>query len=140
MDFRWAYSAWILTLVAALCSLFFSEIMELKPCSLCWYQRVCLFPLVLVIAAGIAKRDRGLVAYALPLVLSGLAISTFHILLQLGIISEALAPCVEGESCSQKQIVWLGFVSIPMMSLGAFVAIGACLIQQVRMARGGHGQ
>jgi disulfide bond formation protein DsbB len=128
----WAYAAWLLALVGSLASLFISEIMELRPCSLCWYQRVCLFPLVLVIGAGIARADRELAWYALPLALVGLAIATHHNLLQLGIIPETLAPCVEGESCSEKQIEWLGFVTIPLMALGSFLAISACLVQNHR--------
>ena len=130
---RWAYAAWILALFATSSSLFLSEIMELRPCTLCWYQRVCLFPLVLVIGAGIARADRGLTVYSLPLVVAGLLISGYHNLLQLGIVPATLAPCVEGESCSQKQIEWFGFITIPMMSFLSFILIAACLIQYHRV-------
>jgi len=134
---HWAYTAWFLALVGTLSSLFVSEIMDLSPCVLCWYQRICLFPLVLVIGAGIARRDAALATYALPLALAGLGIAIYHNLLQLGIIPEELAPCTAGASCSEKQVEWLGFITIPLMALGAFGLISLCLIQHHRSARRG---
>ena len=133
-DQNWAYAAWVLVLVASLSSLFFSEVVELRPCSMCWYQRICLFPLVLVIGAGIARNDPGLVWYALPLAVIGLGIALYHNGLQLGIIPESLAPCVEGESCSDKQIEWFGFLTIPMMASLNFGLVCGCLIQHHRTA------
>ncbi len=132
---QWAYAAWLIALIATFSSLFLSEIMELRPCELCWYQRLCLFPLVLVIGAGIVREDPGLAAYALPLTLIGLGISMHHNLLQLGVIPESLAPCVEGESCSEKQVEIFGFVTIPLMALCTYVAIATCLILHHRNAR-----
>lgn len=127
-DLRFAYLAWTLALLAALGSIFFGEVMKLPPCTLCWYQRICLFPLVLVLAVGIVLRDPRVVAYALPLVLLGLSISVYHNLIYYGVIPEALSPCTEGVSCSTRQIEWLGFITIPMMSLGAFSSILASLL------------
>lgn len=127
-NFTFAYLAWTFALLAALGSLFFGEVMKLPPCTLCWYQRICLFPLVLIIAVGIAQRDRQLVSYSLPLVLAGLGIAIYHNLIYFGIIPETLSPCTEGVSCSTRQIEWLGFLTIPLMSLAAFSSILATLI------------
>ncbi|HKP67961.1 MAG TPA: disulfide oxidoreductase [Pyrinomonadaceae bacterium] len=121
------YLAWVAALVAAIGSLFFSEVMELPPCLLCWYQRIAMYPLVLVIGVGIVLRDRRVTAYALPLALAGLAISVYHNLLYYGLIPESITPCTQGISCTTVQIEWLGFITIPLMALSAFVIITACL-------------
>ena len=67
--------AWLQATVATAGSLYFSEIMDLPPCSLCWYQRIAMYPLVIILALGIRRRDRSLPAYVLPLSLIGLAIT-----------------------------------------------------------------
>ena len=122
-----AYLAWVVALLATVGSLFFSEVMGLPPCVLCWYQRVAMYPLVLIIATGIAARDGRMRAYALPLALAGLALAVYHNLLYYGFIPETLTPCSEGASCTERQIEWLGFVTIPLMGLASFAAVALCL-------------
>jgi disulfide bond formation protein DsbB len=134
--FVYAYAAWVIALIAMLMSLFFGEVMQLPPCTLCWYQRICLYPLTAVLAVGIVLRDEKLLAYALPLVLAGLGFSIYHNLLYYGVIPEALAPCTEGASCSARQIEWLGFIGIPLMALLAFLAIlGSLLLHRKTQRR-----
>ncbi len=123
-----AYAAWVITLLATVGSLFFSEVMGLPPCVLCWYQRIAMYPLVLIIATGIVKRDARMKAYALPLCLAGLGLAVYHNLLYYGVIPQTLAPCAEGASCTEKQIEWFGFVTIPLMGLASFVAVALCLL------------
>ncbi len=122
------YLAWVIALVATVGSLFFSEVMGLQPCVLCWYQRIAMYPLVLVIGAGIIMRDGRMMYYALPLCLAGLAISVYHNLLYYGILPESIAPCTAGISCTSRQIEWLGFITIPLMALTAFALLGMCLL------------
>jgi disulfide bond formation protein DsbB len=122
------YSAWIIALVATVGSLFFSEVMQLPPCVLCWYQRIAMYPLVLIIGSGIILRDSRMKSYALPLCLIGLTISIYHNLLYYGLIPESITPCVEGISCTSRQIEWLGFITIPLMALTAFIGITICLL------------
>jgi disulfide bond formation protein DsbB len=119
--------AWTLALVATVGSLFFSEVMQLPPCVLCWYQRIAMYPLVLIIGIGIISKDVRMKIYALPLCLVGLAISVYHNLLYYGIIPESIMPCQQGISCTSRQIEWLGFITIPLMSLTAFILITICL-------------
>lgn len=119
---------WVLATGASLGSLFFSEIMELAPCSLCWYQRTFMFPLAVVLLFGVLAADRGCVRYALPLVIGGWLLALYHVLLHVGVISESAAPCQQGVSCTEVQFELLGFASIPVMALAAFSAIGAGLI------------
>lgn len=122
------YLAWVIALAATVGSLFFSEVMGLPPCVLCWYQRIAMYPLVLVIGSGIVMRDRRMKNYALPLCFSGLIISIYHNLLYYGIIPESITPCTAGISCTSRQIEWLGFITIPLMALTAFVGVGLCLL------------
>lgn len=122
------YLAWIIALIATVGSLFFSEVMELPPCVLCWYQRIAMYPLVFIIGAGIILKDKRLKAYALPLCLIGLAISGYHNLLYYGFIPETITPCTEGVSCTEKQIEWLGFITIPLMGLVSFLSVTICLL------------
>lgn len=122
------YLAWLIALVATVGSLFFSEVMLLPPCVLCWYQRIAMYPLVLIIGSGIIMRDDRMRVYALPVCLIGLAVSIYHNLLYYGILPESIAPCVQGISCTSKQIEWLGFITIPLMALAAFVGLSLCLL------------
>jgi disulfide bond formation protein DsbB len=122
------YLAWAIALVATVGSLFFSEVMQLPPCVLCWYQRIAMYPLVIIIGIGIAMRDSRMRNYALPVCLIGLAVSIYHNLLYYRIIPESLAPCVQGISCTSKQIEWFGFITIPLMALTAFVGLALCLL------------
>ena len=122
------YSAWIIALVATVGSLFFSEVMQLPPCVLCWYQRIAMYPLVLIIGVGIISRDSRMKSYALPLALTGLAISVYHNLLYYGLIPESITPCTQGISCTSRKIEWLGFITIPLLALAAFVSIALCLL------------
>jgi len=122
------YAAWIIALVATVGSLFFSEVMQLPPCVLCWYQRIAMYPLVVIIGVGIVTRDRRMKNYAVPLCLIGLAISIYHNLLYYGIIPESIAPCTQGISCTSRQIEWLGFITIPLLALTAFIGLALCLL------------
>jgi disulfide bond formation protein DsbB len=122
------YLAWAIALVGAAGSLFFSEVMQLPPCVLCWYQRIALYPLVIIIGCGIVMRDSRMKNYALPFCLIGLAISIYHNLVYYRIIPESLAPCAQGVPCTSRQIEWFGFVTIPLMSLAAFAVLALCLL------------
>jgi disulfide bond formation protein DsbB len=121
------YAAWVIALLATVGSLFFSEVMGLPPCALCWYQRIAMYPLVLIVATGIIARDGRVRAYALPLCLAGLAVSVYHNLLYYGVVPATLTPCTEGASCTERQLEWLGFITIPLMGLASFVAVALCL-------------
>jgi disulfide bond formation protein DsbB len=120
--------AWVQALIATLGSLYFSEVMTLPPCVLCWYQRIAMYPLVVVLGVGLLLRERRIRLYALPLSLAGLAIALYHNLLYYGIIPESIQPCTTGVSCTSRQIEWLGFITIPLLSLVAFTVISAALI------------
>ena len=121
------YAAWTVALASTIGSLFFSEVMQLPPCVLCWYQRIAMYPLILIIGVGIVLRDWRMKYYALPVCLSGLAIAVYHNLLYYGFIPDSITPCTQGISCTSVQIEWLGFITIPLMALTSFICISLCL-------------
>lgn len=129
-DSTWSllFGGWLIASASSLGALFFSEVMELPPCVLCWYQRIFMFPLVLLLPLGLFPFDRKIVRYALPLALGGWLIALFHLLLVSGFIPESIRPCTQGVPCTEVQIQWLGFVTIPLLSFVAFSAIGALMI------------
>jgi len=130
------FVCWLLVTAATLGSLFFSEVMGLPPCSLCWYQRIFMFPLPILLLMGLFPLDAKVVRYALPLALAGWAIAAYHTLLQLGVIPETAAPCSQGVSCSSAYLELFGFVSIPVLSLLAFSsAVGLLILLSRRLAR-----
>ncbi len=122
------YFAWLIALFSMVGSLFFSEVMELPPCVLCWYQRIAVYPLVLIIGIGIILRDLRMKTYSLPFAVIGLAISVYHNLLYYGFIPEAITPCTEGVPCNAVQIELLGFITIPLMGLISFIMLTLCLM------------
>lgn len=120
--------AWIIALFSIAGSLFFSEVMHLPPCILCWYQRIAMYPLILIIGTGILVRDGRVKLYALPLCVAGLVVAVYHNLIYYGFIPESITPCSEGVPCNAVQIEWLDFITIPLLGLAAFVSIALCLL------------
>ncbi len=117
------FVAFLVSLIATLGSLFFSEIMNFVPCSLCWYQRIFMYPLVFIFLTNLLYPDKSVFKYSFPLVFIGLIISIYHNLLILKIIPEKLSPCVNGVPCSIDYLNWFGFITIPLMSFTAFFII-----------------
>lgn len=129
-DANWTilFVCWLIASVSTLGSLFFSEILDFPPCVLCWYQRICLFPLVVIFLAGLFPFDKSVVKYAFPLIVIGWLISVYHNLLYTGIIPESIQPCDETLSCTDVHLGLFGFITIPMLSFVAFSAMAALLI------------
>ena len=131
----WAllFAAWIVATSATLGSLFFSEVAGVPVCVLCWYQRIAMYPLVIILAIGLFPYDPKVVRYASALTGLGWLIALFHVLLVAGIIPENVQPCVQGIPCSETHISWLGFLNIPVLSLLTFSLIGVLLFFTPRM-------
>ncbi len=122
------FCAWLIASVSTLGALFFGEVMQLPPCVLCWYQRIFMFPLAVILPLGLFPFDRNVVRYALPLAVIGFLFAVFHLLLVAGVIPESIKPCTQGVPCSETVIEWFGFVTIPLLSVLAFLTILALLI------------
>lgn len=122
------FACWLVATTSTLGALFLGEVMGVTPCVLCWYQRIFIFPLVFILAAGLIPFDPKIVRYALPLAALGWLVAVFHLLLAAGVIPESITPCTQGVPCSQEQIEWFGFVTIPLLSVVAFSIINALLV------------
>lgn len=128
---RWTalFSAWLIALVSTLGALFLGEVMGRTPCVLCWYQRMAMFPLVVILAVGLLPVvDLRSVRYALPLAVGGWAVALYHCLLYWGVVPKDLVPCGQGASCTEAQLALAGFLSIPLLSLMAFSLIVLLLV------------
>ncbi len=121
------FASWLIASIATLGALFFGEVMKVPTCALCWYQRIFMFPLVLILPAGLFPLDPRVVRYALPLSIGGWAVALFHVLVVAGFIPEKVQPCTQGIPCSETHIQWLGFITIPLLALVAFTVIIALL-------------
>jgi disulfide bond formation protein DsbB len=129
-DKKWIllFIAWTISAFSTLGSLFFSEVMKLPPCILCWYQRIFMYPLVLTLLMGLFPFERKVIKFSLPLVIVGWGIAVYHNLLYYKILPESASPCVQGISCTTVQLNWLGFITIPFLSLAGFTLILSLLI------------
>lgn len=122
------YIALVQAIVATLGSLYFSEIAHYTPCELCWFQRIAMYPLVLVLIVGILRRDKWVYQYVFPAAIVGWFIALYHNLLYLHILPWWNQPCSSGVSCTTKYISWGGFITIPFLAFVAFSVILAMMV------------
>lgn len=124
------HALWWAFVVAAssmLGSLYFSEVADYAPCKLCWYQRVAMYSLAIILLVAAIRRDRSVVPYAVPLAVIGLLVSTYHYLVE-------WFPTLETNVCSTDvpcTTVWFrtfGFVSLAFMAFCGFTAVVTVLL------------
>ena len=127
--------AWLVAVAATAGALFIGEVMGMVPCTLCWYQRMGMFPLALLLGMACFAEDRRGAVYALPLALAGAAIALYHTLLVAGIVPKAWVPCGPGVSCADQKLDILDGLQIPWLSLAAFLAIAFLLTLYLRKTR-----
>jgi disulfide bond formation protein DsbB len=114
--------AWVVAFLATAGSLYFSEVAGFEPCRLCWYQRIAMYPLVVILAIAAARRERAGAWYAIGMALVGAIVSGYHVLLE-------WFPSLDAGACSATTpctLVWFrvfGFISLPTLALTAFVLI-----------------
>jgi disulfide bond formation protein DsbB len=118
--------AWLVAALSTLGSLYFSEVAHFTPCKLCWYQRICMYPLSVILLVGARSRDRRVVWYALPFAVVGLAVSSYHYLIEWYPTLEATS-CDLSAPCTQVWFRSFGFVSLAFMAGCGFIAIIALL-------------
>ena len=122
------FAAWLVAATSTLGALYFGEVVELPICVLCWYQRIFLFPLALILPFGLFPPDRRIIRSALALAVPGALVAGYHLLLAGGVIPKPLRPCEQGIPCSETVIQWFGFLTIPLLSAVAFPTIIALLV------------
>jgi disulfide bond formation protein DsbB len=120
--------AFVVAAVATLGSLYLSEVANFIPCRLCWYQRIAMYPLPILLGIAWWKRDAGVRRYALPLAVIGMAISTYHILVERFPSLEGSGVCEVANPCSVRWVERFGFVTIPTMALAGFALISGLLV------------
>lgn len=118
--------AWMVAFVATIGSLVYSEIIHFPPCRLCWFQRIAMYPMAIVLLVGAVRRDFAVKYYALPLALIGLGISVYHYVLQRVPTLESGA-CDPSNPCSAIFVDIFGFISIPFMAGAGFIVIAVLL-------------
>ena len=122
------YISWLTALVATLGSLYFSEVRQVIPCDMCWYQRIAMYPLVILLGMATFRSDIEMKRYALPFSVIGMGLSSLHYAEQKIESFGGMAPCQSGVPCDGEYINWLGFITIPFLALIAFVIITVCLL------------
>lgn len=109
--------------VAMLGSLYFSEVADYVPCRLCWFQRIAMYPIALVALVALVRRDRDARWYLVPMAAIGAAISTYHYLIERGVLDDSEACALIGPSCADVWFEEFGFVTLAFMALAGFVAV-----------------
>ncbi len=120
--------AWVTAIIAMTGSLFFSERMGFIPCTLCWYQRILMYPLVLFLGIAFYRNDKGIYKYVLPVSVIGMMTSSYHYALQKIPSLHEFSSCTSGVPCSGQYINWLGFITIPFLALVAFSIITIMMV------------
>ncbi|RAS90834.1 disulfide bond formation protein B (plasmid) [Priestia endophytica] len=129
------FISWILSLVSILGSLYFSEVLKYEPCELCWYERIFMYPLLFILGLAIIKKDFCQSRYVLVLCSIGSIISLYHYAFQKGIIGKYVVFACGRVSCMEGYINWLGFITIPLLSFVAFLAITIMMIVIIKIEK-----
>lgn len=134
---HWRWLAFGVATLATAGSLVFSEAIGYQPCTLCWYQRIAMYPMVVIFGVDLLGKKRPTRRYAFPLAVVGLATSIYHYLIQVFPAADQ-GMCASGVSCSARYVEEFGFVSIPFMAGAAFALIIAILWALGRPAETGE--
>ncbi len=122
IDSRYRELALLTALVSTSGSLFLSQVMGWTPCDLCWYQRIFMYPLVVIFASSLFFNNKNVSDYAIPMTVIGAGISIYHYFVQ--VMSEIQSGCAPGGvDCSTTHTFYFDYMSIPIMALTGFVII-----------------
>jgi disulfide bond formation protein DsbB len=130
-DWLWGYELWAAFVVAAIAtggSLFFSQIAGFIPCEMCWFQRICMYPLSILTLFLAWNGDNRAARYLLPFPIVGAAASTYHILIENHWVATPAECQLGGAGCAVKWINEFGYMTIPTLALTAFLLLIAFLV------------
>jgi disulfide bond formation protein DsbB len=114
---------WTVSLVATFGSLYFSEVRGYEPCTLCWYQRILMYPIVLISGIALFQKNARIALTTAVFAIVGGSISLYHYGIQkLSVLSDS-APACGNVPCTGQYVNYLGFITIPFMALVAFLII-----------------
>jgi disulfide bond formation protein DsbB len=120
---------WVVAAVTTAGSLYYSEVAHFIPCELCWYQRICVYPLSVILLVAAVRKDTAIWRYVAPQVLVGIAIATYHT--QLQAFPDQHTFCSTLIPCTTRYVWEFGFVSLPLMDLVALCFVGLMLVAAV---------
>jgi disulfide bond formation protein DsbB len=120
--------SFIISLVATLGSLYYSQIAHFLPCELCWFQRICIYPQVILLGLALIKKSSAIIDYSLALLSVGLIISLYHNYIYYNAATSSVCSIVA--PCTQQYVTGFNFITIPLMSLTTIVLIGLLLISK----------
>ena len=125
---EWSYwLVFLIALVSMLGSLYYSEIVGYAACSLCWYQRIAMYPLVVIMGIAAWKRDSIIRVYVLPLMTIGAVLALYQYIIGYFPDAEVLG-CSLDVSCTERYIWEFGFLDFPFMSLAGFSLMIALML------------
>lgn len=125
--------AFALALVSTIGSLYYSGVVHFRPCRLCWWQRIFMYPLVPLLGISALRRDRAAAIYALPFVVGGLAYGAYHA--QLRWFPSQGSSCEAEAACTSVWVNTFGFVSIPFMAFCGFLGIAGLIASHLQLHR-----
>lgn len=128
-------ASWVLAVLATTGALFLGEVMGMAPCQLCWFQRIFMFPLAIILGMAAFSDDRRGAVYGIALALAGAAVAAYHSALVTGWVPQWWIPCGAGPSCRDQSLAILGGIQLPWLSLASFVAICVLLAAYLRETR-----
>jgi len=118
------FLSFLIGLTATLGSLYLSEVRAFTPCKLCWFQRIFMYPIPIILGVSLFKKARDVALYVIPLSLIGSLIAIYHYYLQIN--PDPLVPCTTvgfSVSCNETFFTYFGYITIPWMSFSAFILI-----------------
>jgi len=121
-------AAWLIALIAMVLSLYSSDVLSYPVCHLCWYQRICIYPLVIILGIGAFTNDLRAAVYGLPLSIIGALFAFYQYLEQMIPGFAPIQFCTAALTCSTIHFRFWGFITYPFLSFIACLVITACLI------------
>jgi len=126
---------WVVSLVATLGSLYFSEIRGYIPCTMCWFQRIFMYPIVIITTVAVIQKNAKIAMTTAVFSVIGGCISLYHYGVQkIDFLTES-APACGLVSCTGQYINWLGFITIPFLALTAFILIAITSFYMIRQLK-----
>lgn len=126
---QWSlFFTWIIALISVLATLYAGHILDMPVCHLCWYQRICIYPLVIIIGMASFRNDASVAIYTIPLTLLGAVFAFYQYLEQMIPGFAPIDVCSGGPSCSETHIQLLGFITFPFLSLLACLVMFILLV------------
>ncbi|MDP1573891.1 MAG: disulfide bond formation protein B [Coxiellaceae bacterium] len=121
------FLSWLIAMTAVIATLFFSEVLHWKVCNLCWYQRIAIYPLVILLGIAAFRDDKNIIPYVKTFCMIGLLLAIYQYAEQMIPGFAPLALCTQGISCAETPIKLLGFITVPLLSAIACALMYAIL-------------